>query len=225
VARFLLLHSPLLGPASWRRTADALRGLGHDAWTPAWPRLSELDGDFYRMLAAGLPVGEGPAVLVAHSGAGALVPALAARMGPDAVGAIFVDAILPHPGKSWFETAPASLREGLRAGALAGLMPAWHEWWPPGALEQLVPDAALREALILELEPIPAAYFEEPAPDIPLRTPAAYLRLSGAYGTEADAAEHQGWPVKRLPFHHLAILTQPEAVAAALGALASPRVA
>jgi hypothetical protein len=129
---------------------------------------------------------------------------------------VFVDAILPHPGKSWFDTAPADLRRSLQEGVMAGLLPAWHEWWPPGALEKLVPDAARRAALIAELEPIPAGFFEEPAPAARLAASAAYLRLSGAYEDEAARASALGWPVMRLPLHHLAILTQPSAVAAAL---------
>ena len=54
-------------------------------------------------------------------------------------GAIYADAILPHPGHSWFDTAPADMRERLRAGALMGELPPWNEWWPPGALERLIP--------------------------------------------------------------------------------------
>ncbi|THD75103.1 MAG: alpha/beta hydrolase [Phenylobacterium sp.] len=223
MARLVLLHSPLLGPSSWAATAEALRLLGHVAETPAWPRLGGVKTDYYAILAAGLAEriapGEAP-VLVAHSGAGALLPALASRLAVPPAAAIFVDAILPHPGRSWFDTVPAAFRDQLRAGAADGWLPPWYAWWPPGALEQLVPDEAARDALIAELEPIPAAFFEEAAPDAPLRAPAAYLRLSGAYGAEADAAQHQGWPTKRLPLNHLAILTQPTAVAAALQGVA-----
>ncbi|HEX3701029.1 MAG TPA: hypothetical protein VHV27_10185 [Phenylobacterium sp.] len=219
MARFVLLASPLLGPASWGPTAAELRALGHGAETPAWPRLADIEEGFYEGLAAGmaaqLVTGEAP-ILAAHSGAGALLPALVARLAAPPAAAVFVDAILPHPGKSWFDTAPADLRRSLQEGVMAGLLPAWHEWWPPGALEKLVPDAARRAALIAELEPIPAGFFEEPAPGARLAAPAGYLRLSGAYEDEAARASALGWPVMRLPLHHLAILTQPSAVAAAL---------
>jgi hypothetical protein len=217
--RFLLLHSPLLGPFSWAPAADALRRLGHVAEAPAWPGLAQLDGDLYAGLVAGLPAGAGPAVLVAHSGAGALVPALAARLGAQATGVVFADAILPHPGRSWFDTAPPEQRAQLRAGAQDGRLPSWDQWWPPGALERLVPDEALRRGLVGELEPLPVAWFEQPAPEIPLEIPAAYLQLSGAYADEARAAGRLGWPVVSLPMNHLAILTQPEPVASAVAGL------
>jgi hypothetical protein len=220
--RFVLLHSPLLGPSSWRATAAALAELGHVAETPAWPRLSTLGGDFYPELVRGLEVaGPDPVMLVAHSGAGALVPALAAALRTPVLGAIFADAILPHPGLSWFDTAPAELRTQLRAGAEDGRMPSWDRWWPPGALERLVPDDAARAKLVAELEPLPVDYFEAPAPADRLEGPCAYLQLSGAYDDEARIAGRQGWPVVRLPMNHLAILTQPKAVASALDGLAA----
>jgi hypothetical protein len=145
---------------------------------------------------------------------------VAARLSRPPAGVIFADAILPHPGRSWFDTAPPELRAQLRAAGQAGWLPAWNDWWPPGALERLVPDSALRGELVEELEPPPVGYFEEPAPVLPLENPAAYLKLSGAYEDEAEAAGRLGWPVVRLPFDHLAPLTRPDAVALALDGLA-----
>jgi pimeloyl-ACP methyl ester carboxylesterase len=223
--RFVLLHSPLLGPLTWQATATVLGSRGHDAVAPAWPALSSIASGFYAALANGMAAelaSSGDAVvLVAHSGAGALLPVLAERLGERVAGLIFVDAILPHPGRSWFDTAPAEMREGLRTGALMGDLPAWDEWWPPGALERLVPDAALRDALVAELEPLPLVYFEEPAPVTPPAPPSAFLQLSGAYDDESQVAARSGWPLMRLPLHHLAMLTNPEPVAAALESLAA----
>jgi hypothetical protein len=218
--RFALLHSPLLGPSSWRAVAEALQARGHAVEAPAWPRLSAVEADFYRALADGMAAtladaGE-PPVLVAHSGAGALVPALAARMPSPPLGVVYCDAILPHPGLSWFDTAPAEMRTQLRAGAEGGRLPAWDRWWPPGALERLLPDPGVRERLLAELEPLPVDYFEEPAPEVEYGGAAAYLRLSGAYETEAMLAGRRGWPVISLPLNHLAPLNQPQPVAEAV---------
>jgi hypothetical protein len=217
VARFVLLASPLLSPASWGSTPYELGLLGHEAEAPAWPGLSSVGDGYYEGLAEGVVRGLAPGappILVAHSGAGALVPAVAARI-PTA-GTVFVDALLPHPGRSWFDTAPPELAAQLREGASAGSLPPWPQWWPPGALERLIPDAAQREALTAGLEPIPADYFEEPAPRSELSGPAAYIRLSGSYEEDASEAERRGWPVMRLPLHHLAILTHGSTVTAAL---------
>ncbi len=224
--RLILAHSPLLGPFSWRATGEALRGRGHTVETPTWPRLSAIERDFYPALASGLAAslegaGAEPAVLVVHSGAGALAPALAAVLRRPLQGVVFCDAILPHPGRSWFDTAPPELRVQLRAGAEDGRLPPWHRWWPPGALERLVAEASLRDALVAELEPLPVEYFEEPAPQLELGPPAAYLRLSGAYEDEAVLSGRLGWAVVRLPLNHLAIVTQPESVATAIEGLAA----
>ena len=217
MARFVLLASPLLSPASWGSTPFELGLLGHSAEAPAWPRLSSIRDGYYEGLAQGLvgEIGAGEApILVAHSGAGALVPAVAARI--PLAGAVFVDALLPHPGRSWFDNAPPDFAAQLREGATEGKLPPWTEWWPPGALERLIPEAAQREALTAGLEPIPAAYFEEPAPRSEFSGPAAYIRLSGSYEEDASEAERRGWPVMRLPLHHLAILTHGSTVTAAL---------
>jgi len=224
MARLVLLHSPFVGPASWGAVAAELTKRSHAVAAPAWARLEPIREDFYRTLAqdmAGqIDGGEGAPILVAHSGAGAMIPALEAALARPPVGVILVDAILPHPGKSWLETAPPQLALQLRNGVDMGLLPAWDQWWPPGALERLVPDAAAREALVSELEGLPLDFLEEPAPGMTLTTPAAYLQLSGAYDDEGQYAVRQGWPVVRLPLHHLAMLTHAEAVAGAIHGLA-----
>jgi pimeloyl-ACP methyl ester carboxylesterase len=221
----VLLHSPLMGPASLAPTAAAIAARGARAAAPAWPRLSTLDGDFYAGLTAAMAdalaaAEDDPVLLVAHSGAGPLAPALAARLGAAVAGEIFLDALPPHPGRSWFDTAPAEMRDQLRAGAPMGQLPPWDDWWPPGALERLVEDPTLRDALVAELDPLPLGYFEEAAPSDALSAPAAYLQLSGAYEDAAQAAGRQGWPVVRLPLNHLAPLTRPQPVAGALISLA-----
>jgi hypothetical protein len=220
--RFVLLHSPLLGPSGWRPVAGELARRGIAVETPAWPVLSSIGEDYYASLAGSMADtldGGDPPTLVAHSGAGALMPALAGRLRTPAAGVIFADAILPHPGKSWLDTAPPEMRERLRAGAQMGDLPCWDAWWPPGSLARLVPDAAVLAQLTSELDPLPLAYFEAAAPTVGLDVPPAYLQLSGAYDEEARSAGRYGWPVVRLPLHHLAMLTHPTAVAAALESL------
>jgi hypothetical protein len=222
--RLVLLHSPLIGPMAWRGVAAELTRRGLAAEAPAWPKLSAIEEGYYAALAdslgASLADREEPLLLAAHSGAGALIPALAARLPRPPAGVILVDAILPHPGRSWFDTAPPDLRDQLRAGAQFGELPSWDAWWPPGALERLLPDEAGRRAMLAELEPLPLAYFEEPAPAASWEGPTAYLQLSGAYDNESQVASRSGWPLVRLPLHHLAMLTDPVPVAAALESLA-----
>jgi pimeloyl-ACP methyl ester carboxylesterase len=152
-------------------------------------------------------------VVVGHSAAGALLPAIAEAVGDRTRGAVFVDAMLPQPGRSWFDSAPPALRDQLLAMAVDGLLPPWHEWSPPGAIEELVHEPALRRAFFAEIPRLPVAYFEERAPVTSDLRRCAFLRLSAAYDRAADEAERLGWWVARRDWDHLRMLSAPEAVA------------
>lgn len=222
MARIALLHSPLVGPACWGEVGAALSRQGHTVSAPGWCGLEEIDSDYYPALISGMAAtldGEEPWVLVAHSGAGALTAALVEALGDRSNGVVLVDGIFPHPARSWMETAPPNLAAQLRGGVEFGLLPPWDRWWPPGALARLVPDANRLAALVDELAPIPLSFLEERAPPGTLSSPAAFLQLSGAYDEEGRQAVRQGWPVVRLPLHHLAMLTHPEAVGGAIHGL------
>jgi hypothetical protein len=153
-------------------------------------------------------------VLMGHSGAGALLPGIAAAANTKVAGMVFVDALLPHPGRSWLETVPAEMREQLIDLAEDGFLPRWNEWFPPGTIERLVPEAKLRASFCRDLPRLPLDYFTEPAPEFPSPDPAssAYLKLSDAYTAEANEAERRGWFVTSLVSHHLAIFTEPEEI-------------
>ena len=123
---------------------------------------------------------------------------------------IFADAILPHPGRTWFETASPVLGDALRGKVKDGEVPAWDQWFPPGALAATLPEGSARETFVSELTTTPLAYLEEAAPelDLPGDIGWAYLRLSKAYEDEAKVARGQGVPTLRLARHHLAMMTQ-----------------
>jgi hypothetical protein len=204
---------------TWRGVAGRLRAMGYrrvatpaaSAWDVAQPVYIALA----KRIAAQL--GAGPWVLVGHSGAGGLLPAIAEAVGGNPPALIFADAILPHAGKPWLDTAPPGLVERLRTTAKEGQAPRWPDWFGAPALERLLPDDALRTAFVAETKPIASAFFTEPAPLSPLpASPCAYLQLSDGYQTEADAASQLGWKLAREPSHHLAMITEPDKVAAAL---------
>jgi hypothetical protein len=168
---------------------------------------------FAAVAAAVVKDAAGPVTLVGHSGAGPLLPAVADLLGDRAHSAVFVDALLPRPGRSWFDTAPPSLRGQLLGMARNGVLPPWHEWFPPDVIDELVPDPVLRREFFAEIPRLPVAYFEEPAPMTSDLRACALLRLSAAYDAAADEAERWGWWVARRDWDHLRMLTDPEAVA------------
>lgn len=216
----MLVHSPLVGPATWEPVAATLAGRGHQALVP----------DLTPALAAGSPYTPGQVeaiaaaasgrqcVLVGHSGAGPLL-ASAGSLLDDVRAYVFVDAGLPSPGQSWMSTVPADLAARLRAIAGAdGMLPPWPQWWGEEAMAELIADPVARARFAADCPALPLSMFEEIMPEVPRwpDAPAAYLRLSEAYDEPASQARNLGWPVAALNSHHLAPFTDPDEVTDAL---------
>lgn len=223
--RLLLVHSPLVGCATWDLVAADLAGGGYELGVPdltgtvmAGPPYCLRQAQVIADSASGQP-----AILIGHSGAGPLLAAAGAIIGR-VRGYIFVDAGLPVPGQSWMETVPPDLAAQLREMADArGWLPPWSQWWGDEALAGLVPDPAVRQRFAAGCPRLPLAMFEEihpPAPRWP-DAPAAYLQLSEAYQDQAARARELGWPVIEQMSHHLALLTEPGRVAGSLRELIS----
>ena len=219
-ARLLLVHSPLVGCATWDLVAADLAGGGYELGVPdltgtvmAGPPYCLRQAQVIARSASGQP-----AILIGHSGAGPLL-GLAGGIIGQVLGYIFVDAGLPMPGQAWMETVPPDLADQLREMADArGWLPPWSQWWGDEALAELVPDPAVRRHFAAGCPRLPLAMFEEihpPAPQWP-DAPAAYLQLSEAYEDQAAKARELGWPVIEQMSHHLAVLTEPGRVAGSL---------
>lgn len=223
MTRLLLVHSPLVGPASWDLIAPALAEPGREVTIPdltstvaAGPPWCSRQAELIARAAAGRP-----AVLVGHSRAGPILAAAGALI-TQVRGYVFVDARLPFPGQTWMDTAPPELVTQLREMVGPdGWLPPWPRWWGDEALAELLPDPVIRERFTAGCPPLPLAMFTEahpPAPRWP-DAPCAYLRLSEAYEDEAARAAGLGWPVIRLASHHLALLTEPAVIAEAISQL------
>jgi hypothetical protein len=145
--RLLLVHSPLVGPASWDLIAPALTEPGRDVTIPelsstiaAGPPWCSRQAELIARAAAGQP-----AVLVGHSRAGPILAAAGALI-PQVRGYVFVDARLPFPGQTWMDTTPPELVTRLREMAGPdGWLPPWPNWWGAEALAEILPDPVIRE--------------------------------------------------------------------------------
>lgn len=209
----VLLHSPLVGPLTWRAVAAHLPGAVAPDLSGAVTHASVAE-----RVAARLEV-DGPVVLVGHSGAGPLLPRIARTVRQPVAALIYVDSVLPHPGESWIQNAPADLVDHLRGLARDGVLPPWNEWFDPAALAELLPDDEMRAAFVAELPRLPFSYFEEKASADTWDGPAGYLLLSEGYRDDAETARKQGLAMAEHIDHHLAMLTSPATVAAALQSL------
>ena len=223
---WLLVHSPLLGPDSWASVAAELWDAGDSVVVPDLrPALSGGPGYVERqstMAAEAAPAG--PLALAGHSGAGPLLPCVVAALtarGIEVDRCVFVDAGLPHPGRSRRSTLPAELAEHLDALTHEGQVPPWPQWWPDEELAALLPDPAVRATLAADCPALPAGLFEEPLPQHDALPPTGYVQLSEAYAEPAALAATDGWPVRRLAADHLAPLTRPCEVARAMREVAA----
>ena len=221
----VLAHSPLTGPAAWGELPDRLRTLGHAV------TVLDVRGDTEPPFAARFVAGaatqiaaadpEQPLHLVAHSGAGYLLPQLgftqrAARRGVR--GYVFVDAGIPAP-------RPAT-RLDLLAGEDAGLAKELGEHltsgglfpeWTDDDLRALIPGDALRASVVRGLRPRGRDFFTEPLPfptelDWP-DAPCGLLQTSEAYAGPARSARSRGWPVLERGGGHFAACADPDGVA------------
>jgi hypothetical protein len=219
-AEFVLVHSPFLGPASWSGVAEELRRDGRGVMVPSLVGALRSPSPLHLALAgAAVEAVSGRANLVVHSGAGPLVPAIVDLMPSQVAAAVFVDATLPHPGRTWADTVPAEMA-GQLTGMVGpdGLLPRWHEWFPPATLAELVPDERVRAAFCAGVPRVPLRYLQEVAPDTNAwkALPRGYVQLSAAYQDAAAEARRAGWPVARVGGHHLSGVTEPVTVAAAV---------
>jgi hypothetical protein len=232
VAVWVLVHSPLVGPATWRGAAAELRRRGRPVEVPQLTPPVRLSPPYTpthatEVVAAVRGSGHGGdnlVVLAGHSGAGPRLPAIGAALARAGfpVGAyVFVDAGLPVAGHTPRDEAPAGFSALLDSLTdRHGLLPRWSEWFGPDAeatMSSLVPDPVERASIAAELQPVPAAWFDEPI-TVPDGWPggAACGYVSFTYADEADEAMGSGWGVVDVDAGHLHMAVDPAAVVDAM---------
>jgi len=215
-----LIHSPLLGPLTWKRTAAVLSARGVSVLQPELRDEPASRLPFWQQQAESAAqalngsAGAQPLVLVGHSGAGALLPAIRQAMGRQVAGYVFVDAGLPVDGQTRLATfgdQEASFREFLTSG---GRFPNWTT----ADLQEIVPNPALAERLAADQRPRGLPFWEEPIPVFSgwPDAPGAFLLFTETYRRAAGEARALGWPVREMPAGHFHMLVDPDGVAGAM---------
>jgi hypothetical protein len=229
---FVLAHSPLTGPAAWGSLPEVLRELGHHALVldigddDAPPYGVRYVATAAAQIAAADPTG--PLVLVAHSGAGYLLPQIgftqrAARRGVR--GYVFLDAGIPAPRPST-RLALLTGEDAATADDLDVLLSAGGRFppWTDDDLRELIPDDELRAAVVASLRPRGRDFFTEvlpfPTGDVEWPdAPCGLLQTSTGYAATARSARSRGWPVVERDGGHFASCVDPHGVARDLLAL------
>jgi hypothetical protein len=218
VPAFILVPSPVVGPATWRWVAGTLAARGHRVTVPAVSQaITSLGWEAFADSVAEQAGQEDHVVLVGHSGAGPLLPQIQARArwAPGAL--VFVDAAVP-PEAGEAELVPGGLLADLRAMADDGLLPAFSDWFGPGVMKELIPDVERRAIVCGELPRLPVSFFESrvPVPRGWATARCGYVQLSEPYAGEAAVAASRGWPVLQRPGAHLDMVTRPVVVTDAI---------
>jgi pimeloyl-ACP methyl ester carboxylesterase len=213
----VLVHSPLVGPFTWSLVAKPLQAGGFDVLVPTLTDSGETPPPYWQQYTACVQQAlvsvsqERPLVLVGHSGAGPLLPVLAQAARRPVKAYFFVDAGLPHPGKTQLEELPEELRQLLAEGAR---FPNWSD----EDLREELPDGRVRQQVLAQMQPRSLSFFEEVMPDVPgwPDAPGGYLLLTQGYRHFLEQAQSAGWPSRTFPAGHFYMLVEPIAVAAAL---------
>ena len=226
---FVLIHSPLVGPFTWTLVAEELRQRGFEAVAPTlrndptsslpyWKQHANAIAEALATLAHDRPI-----ILVGHSGAGMLLPAIREVANRPVAAYIFVDTGIPQDGMSRLDLFSDSEEVArFRQAATDGLLPTWID----EDLREVIPNEEVRRRFVSELRPVPLAVYEEPLPVFEgwPDAPCAYLRFTGtpaaAYEEAVQRAQRERWPYAALDGGHFHMLVDPVVVADALVHLA-----
>src|SRR6266567_4761438 len=157
----VFVHSPLVGPFTWSLVAQRLQAVVVDVLVPTLTDSGETPPPYWQQHAASVQRAlasisqECPLVLVGHSGAGCLLPVLAQAARHPVKAYLFVDAGLPHPGKTRLdemETTVPALAQELRQLLAEGLR---FPNWKSEDLSEVLPDGHTRQQLLAEVQPRP----------------------------------------------------------------------
>jgi len=232
IAHVLFVPGAWLGGWSWIPVATRVAAAGHGVTTLTLPGLSAGDDrtgltleDAIAHVADAVTEVEGPVVLVAHSGGGTPAAAAAVRLRERVVKVVFVDAYVPLEGISVDDEMQEANREASRQSA--GASSDASVTIPLEAIQfVMLPGApAQAQQLLFELfVPEPSRYLRDPAHDVDLVAagiPAAYVlaqedTVGGLPLPGATFARRAGVQPAMVPGGHMALMTHPDEVAAAI---------
>ena len=217
---YILIHSPLVGPLTWTLVADQLRQRGLAVLVPTLTDSPDSEEPFWKQHAdsvsqalAQIPQ-DIPVTLVAHSGAGPLLPVIREMLANPVNAYLFVDAGLPRNGATRLDLMKSEnpewatqFQEELERG---GSFPNWSF----EDLQEIIPDQSLRRQMVAEIRPRGLSFFAEPIPVFPgwPDTSCAYIQFSAPYEGSAAQARGAGWPTYVLEAGHFHMLVEAQAV-------------
>jgi hypothetical protein len=218
---YVLIHSPLVGPLTWTLVANELRQRGSTVLLPSLHNSPEQKQPYWQQHASSVAQAftkvpkSLPLILVAHSGAGPLLPAIRQLL-PNSIHAyVFVDAGIPRDGATrldlmryedadWADQFEKELERGER-----------FPTWSFDDLQEAMPDENIRRQMVPELRPRNLDFFTEPIPVFAgwPDAPCIYIQLSASYDWDAAQARLANWPTYNVEAGHFHMLVDARQVA------------
>jgi hypothetical protein len=217
---YILIHSPLVGPMTWSLVAADVQARGLKVLVPTLEDFPSSSTPFWKQHAGAVAQFLSPlprdmsVILVAHSGAGPLLPAIRQAIPNPVQAYVFVDAGIPRNGASrldlmrsedpeWANQFASDLHQG-------GSFPTWSF----EDLKEAIPDETLRRQMVSEIRPRGVSFFTEPIPVFAgwPDAPCVYIRFSPAYDRAATQAKAADWLVYEMDAGHFHMLVSPVAV-------------
>lgn len=231
----VLLGGSGLGPWAWERVTPILnargfctltpelRATGDDTTLATEVSLADWIDDVSDFLAA---QDQHDVTLVAHSFAGYVAAGVLARDVAQPGTAVFLDAVLPEPGRSWFDVMGPGVEQFMSGLANDGAIP----WFTREQLDQLYPGHGISDTDLAwmrsRIRPQPIATYAQPAIAKPLDAVSArltYIRCRRTTPPAADIGENSpGWTLRTLDTGHWPMITDPAATAQIVEELARP---
>jgi hypothetical protein len=211
---FVLIHSPLVGPLTWSLVASELGERGWDVIVPVLEDSPTSEKPFWKQHAesvssdlSGIPKDIFVA-LIAHSGAGPLLPVIRQSIANPVNAYVYVDAGIPNDGASRLDLMrsedpewASEFQQQLEGGEL-------FPTWSFDDLQEVIPDETLRRQMVPEIRPRELSFFTEPIPvfDSWPDAPCIYIQFSAPYERPAAQARLAGWQVHKLEAGHFHML-------------------
>ena len=229
---YVLIPGAWMGAWAWEPVASGLRGLGHRVHPVTLSGLADADvsdvglkthvGDVLSVLKA---EDLRDAIVVGHSYSGIVAGQVADRV-PDRVAhTVYVDAFLPHDGRSMLDAFPESQRED----ELAQIAENGGRWPAPdlaGAADGHGLTVEQARWLVDRLVDHPGRTVSEPAVlEYPLaRQRATFIACSFEISDDVEAVRGEpNWTFQRLRTGHWPMVSDPEGLVALLAGVASER--
>ena len=217
---YVLIHSPLVGPLTWQLVRAEMEQRGLVAITPklgddsdsAHPYWQQHARSFARALIQ-LPQ-DRDLVLVAHSGAGPLLPVMRETLTQSVAAYVFVDAGIPRNNASRLDLMRLQDSQWAEQFHQTLLRGEQFPQWNAEDLREVIPDESLCQKMATEINPRALAFFTEPIPVFAgwPDAPCAYIKFSESYAWDLEQAKSANWVVREINAGHFHMLVDPPSV-------------